>query len=46
MRALTHGAIPQSLYDILTGNAKAEMSADEAENAVISEFKRLGGAEK
>ena len=46
MRALTRGAMQQSLYDILTGNANVEMSADEAENAVISEFKRLGGVEK
>lgn len=43
MRALTHGAIQQSLYDILTGNAKPEMSADEAEKAIIDEFIRLGG---
>ena len=43
MRALTHGAIQQSLYDILTGNAKPEMSADEAEKAILDEFRRLGG---
>lgn len=43
MRALTHGAIQQSLYDILTGNAKPEMSADEAEKALLDEFRRLGG---
>lgn len=43
LRALTRGAMPYRLYDILTGNIKPEISAEEAESAMLSEFKRIGG---
>jgi hypothetical protein len=33
-----------SLYEILTGENKPEMSAEDAEKDILAEFERLGGA--
>lgn len=32
-----------SLHDLLTGNIKHEMTAEEAEKNMMDEFRRLGG---
>lgn len=45
MRALTQGAMTVSLYDILDDRKQPQMSAEEAESAVMAEFERLGGAD-
>ena len=45
MRALTQGAMTVSLYDILEDKEQPQMSAEEAESAVMAEYKRLGGAD-
>lgn len=44
MRALTHGAMQSSLYEMLTGESTPQISAEEAEKGIMAEFERLGGA--
>lgn len=46
LNALTRGAMNTRLFDILTGDRTPEISADEARESVLSEFKRLGGEKK
>lgn len=43
MRALTRGAIKESLFDILNGTNKPEKDAEETQCAILAEFERLGG---